>query len=362
MTYPEALKEDAGQITMPQVMKDRILLRCRAELVGQGTARPARPRGFAPAKKRLRAMAVGAAACLILCVPVLAATVPAFYEALYAVAPATAQLFKPVALSCEDQGIRMEVSAVYIQEDTIQVYLTMEDLKEDRIDGTMDLFDSYSINTPFDCTGHCTWADYDPQTGKASLLITMTHWGGVPVSGEKLTFTVREFLSHKKELEGPVFQVSLAAAPLKPQTQSVPLRGYSGSSSLVEAVLDADQVTVLQPSEPLAAPTEGVSITALGYVDGCLRVQAYYEDILKTDNHGFLSLRNKTSGEVCTSSTSLSFFDEEGKGSYQDYLFPDIPPEELENYELWGSFVTSQGSVQGNWSVTVPLEERSPTA
>ena len=355
MTHPEALKEAAGRITMPQAMKDRILTRCRAELDRQETTRPARPKQVSPAKKRLFALAAGAAAYLILCVPVLAATVPAFYEALYAVSPATAQFFKPVELSCEDQGIRMEVSAVYIQDDTAQIYLTMEDLKGDRIDGTMDLFDSYSINTPFDCTGNCAPAGYDPQTGKASFLITITQWEDAPIIGEKLSFTVREFLSHKQAFDGPISQLSLADAPLQPHTQTVSLRGYGGQ--LGEFAADTD--TVLQPGEPLAAPTEGVRITALGYVDGCLRVQAHYEDILKTDNHGFVSLRDKTSGEEYSCSANPSFFDAEGTGSYEEYLFPGISPEELEDYELWGSFVTSQGSVQGSWSVTVPLEELS---
>lgn len=70
------------------------------------------------------------AACLclvcVLAVPAMAAFSPAFYELLYAVTPATAQFFKPVQRSCEDNGIRMEVTAAYIHENTAEIYLSLE--------------------------------------------------------------------------------------------------------------------------------------------------------------------------------------------------------------------------------------------
>ena len=39
----------------------------------------------------------------------------------------------------------MEVEAVYVHADTAEIYLSMQDLTEERIDETVDLFDSYSI-------------------------------------------------------------------------------------------------------------------------------------------------------------------------------------------------------------------------
>ena len=53
----------------------------------------------------------------------------------------------------------------------------------------------------------------------------------------------------------------------------------------------------------------------------------------------------------------MAFFDEEGTGSYEDYIFPDVPADALSDYALYGEFVTSRGAVKGNWSVTVPLEK-----
>jgi len=52
-------------------------------------------------------------------------------------------------------------------------------------------------------------------------------------------------------------------------------------------------VTVLKPGDAIASPVDGVTLTGIGYVDGRLHVQAYYADILKTDNHGSISLVNR---------------------------------------------------------------------
>ena len=114
-------------------------------------------------------------------------------------------------------------------------------------------------------------------------------------------------------------------------------------------------VVVLKSNGRIASPTGGVALTGIGYIDGKLHVQVYYEDILKTDNHGFIKLINKNTGESIDCYGSVSFFDEEQRGSYTDYVFTNIPMETLGEYELYGEFVTSSGSIEGDWSITFPL-------
>lgn len=299
------------------------------------------------------------AICCTLSVPVLAAKVPAFYEGLYAISPAMAQFFKPVQISCEDNGVRMEVTAAYIHENTAEVYISMQDLEGSRFDETIDLFDSYSIKTPFDSTAHCQPAGYDPETKTATFLLTIEQWNEQKIEGEKLTFSVREFLSNKHKYEGIISDAALAEAQSNPTTQIVEPRGFSGEVCIAEDRDSAAQtgMVVLKAEKILASPVDGAAITGVGYIGGNLHVQAYYENIAKTDNHGFLSLRNKESGEMIACSGSISFFDEECCGSYQDYIFTDIPAEALDDYELYGEFVVSDGLVAGNWSVTFPLKE-----
>ena len=164
------------------------------------------------------------AACLclvcVLAVPAMAAFSPAFYELLYAVTPATAQFFKPVQRSCEDNGIRMEVTAAYIHENTAEIYLSLEDLTGTSFDETVDLFDSYRLHTPFDCTGHCQLASYDPDTHTATFLVTLEQWDRQSIEGEKLTFSVQKLLSGKKTWEGTLDGVDLGGS-LTSATQTV---------------------------------------------------------------------------------------------------------------------------------------------
>ena len=298
-------------------------------------------------------------ACLclvcVLAVPVMAAFSPAFYELLYAVTPATAQFFKPVQRSCEDNGIRMEVTAAYIHENTAEIYLSMQDLTGTSFDETVDLFDSYRLHTPFDCTGHCQLASYDPDTYTATFLVTLEQWDRQSIGGEKLTFSVRKLLSGKKSWEGILDGVDLGGS-LTSATQTAQPRGLSGD------LLGSDgskEVTVLKPAGEIVAPVDGVTLTGIGYADGRLHVQVYYADILKTDNHGSISLVNRETGGQIDCDGSVAFFDEAGTGSYEEYVFTGIEADALDAYALYGTFVTSAGPVEGNWSVTFPLETTS---
>lgn len=304
--------------------------------------------------------AIAACLCLVLSLslPVMAEN-PAFYNTLYAISPATAQFFKPVQLSCEDNGIRMEVAAAYIHEDTAEIYISMQDLAETRFDETVDLFDSYRINTPFDCTAHCQLSSYNPDTQTATFLITIEQWNKQNIVGDKLTFTIREFLSNKKTYEGIIDGISLANIEKNAVTQTVEPRGYTSAALNEENNNSATgtEMTTLKPGGNISSPINGVSLTGIGYVDGALHVQAYYEDILKTDNHGSIALINKETSEIITCNASMAFFDDAGKGSYEDYIFTGIAAETLDEYELYGDFTTSSGSVEGNWSVTFPLKD-----
>ena len=300
------------------------------------------------------------AACLclgiVLTVPGLAAAVPAWYDALYGISPATAQFFQPVQLSCEDNGIRMEVVAVHMEANRAELYISLQDLTRERLDESIDLFDSYGIRTPFDCTGHCQKVAFDPQTQTATFLVTIAQWGEREIQGDKLTVTLGKLLCGKENFEGIVSGVDVAKAEQAPATQLVSLRGWSGEIPRLEQNGET-KACVLRPGEVLAAPTEGATVTGIGFVEGALHVQVYYENILETDNHGILSLYNKITGEQVSCAGAVAFFDENGRGSYEDYLFPGLSAQELAEYELYGAFETARGTISGSWKVTVPLIE-----
>ncbi len=289
--------------------------------------------------------------CITIAVPVMAVYVPGTYEILYAISPVIAQKLKPVQRSCEDNGIRMEVLSASIEGDTAQIYIALQDLEGDRIDATTDLFDSYQINRPFDCSATCQMVSYEEKTKTATFLLSITQWEGKQIEGSKLTFLVNCFLSGKEHVTGLLPEVDLSKVNLTPETQTV--RSFRGSDNFPE-MRDLETASFLAPNpDSIASPADGVTITAVGYIDGNLHVQVYYEDILHTDNHGFLYLVDEA-GAVVAPSYTVSFWDQAQYGSYDEAIF-DISPDALSNYMLYGEFWTCDTLTKGDWQVTFPL-------
>lgn len=304
--------------------------------------------------KRIAALVASVALIFTLAVPVLAAVdVQAAYEILYAISPKIAQELKPVRMSSEDNGIKMEVISAYINDDKAHIYISMQDMTGERIDETTDLFDSYSINRPFSSSATCERIGYDEESNTATFMISITQWGGKEIGGEKITFTVDKFLSNKQEYHDKIRQIDLSKVNRSPQTQTdVNIRGWSFSGDISEKPKYIDYLTAT--SEGSFSPINGVTVTGVGFIAGKLHIQAYYENILETDNHGYVYLVNAAGDEI-RSEASVSFWDSERSGSYEEYIF-DVTPSEINNYELYGHFWTCNSLTNGDWQVTFPLE------
>ncbi len=123
----------------------------------------------------------------MLTVPVLAASVEPVYELIYLVSPSAAQFFVPVQKSDTNNGIKMEVVSADIRGDTARIYITMQDLIGDRVDETIDLYDSYDIRLPFDGTGFFAGRWVTIQYPDSDLLITIKT-DGQKIAGKKITF------------------------------------------------------------------------------------------------------------------------------------------------------------------------------
>lgn len=298
-------------------------------------------------------LAAAAVLCLTAAVPIgVAADVKPMYYALYAVNPSAAQMFKPVQMSCEDNGIRMEVISASVDGAKAEVYLSIQDLTENRIDDTVDLFDSYNIRTPYDVTGSCRLQEFDAETGTAYFLVSLENMQGEPMPRNKVTFSVGEFLSNKRKQEGEIPEISLQNVPVMPETMTdIPYCGMSGMYSLP----DPETLTYLVPVEPLAEPAEGISVTGIGYVEGVLHVQLSYSDIFRTDNHGFVYLQNVDTGQKLEPDYTVDW-DESREIRYIEYFF-EIPYAELSGYTLAGDFVTADPAIEGDWEVTFSLGE-----
>ena len=298
-------------------------------------------------------LSIAAAVCLILVstVPVMvAADNEGAYQFLYAISPAIAQRLKSVHESCEDQGIRMEVISANIAESRADLLVSMQDMTGSRLDTTTDLFDSYSIHTPYDSVGTCSMVGFDEEKGAAMFLIDLSHMAREPLPGDKVTFSIGALLSKKRNERFLLDQIDLSALPVNPRLLTeFNLRGKGGLAS------SPNDFSVLAPQEKNNfSPTAGVRFTAFGLVNGQLHVQVCYENILETDNHGTLSLL-ALDGTERQSEYSISFWAENGRDSMEEYVF-DVSTEELSELRLVWDTVTCDGAIHGSWQVTVPLK------
>ncbi len=281
----------------------------------------------------------------------------------YRIWPQAAQALKPVNLSCESQGIRMEVVSATLNGSETLVTLTMQDLECNRVDETMDLFDSAVLQLPYNGSGTCMQTGYDPETKTASFAVYMKFdMDERPVESDKVSFRVSRFISNKKTQ-------TVNLTPLIPgeitEAESMPvpaIRGWGGSpaSDRKDAATEkARNLMVLNTNNSLEIPVvDGVTLTGIGIVDGFLHVQIRYADILHTDNHGFLTLfdNNGNSYEESTSIQEIgnvSWFGE-NHDSWEEYIF-EAYPEDLSQIVLQGEFTTADPAVEGDWYVTFPL-------
>ena len=309
-------------------------------------------------RRRSPGKAVSWAAAVLLCftlsISALAATVDPIYQILFNISPTAAQALKPVNLSCEDQGIRMEVISAAIYENEAVIYISLQDLTDNRIDETTDLLDSYRINRPFASVASCSFLSFDEETGTATFLIHISQWNNEEIEGDKITFSFTEFLSQKNTFDEKLSGLDLSVVTAVEETRKPEfIRGGGGMGS---ANYETDCLVPIDGG--ILSPVDGVVITNIGFIDNKLHIQIYFENILSYDNHGYIDLWDEAGNKA--ECYSISFWDDEQVGSYDEIVY-DISPEDIQNYQAYGYFVTCKNRTRGNWQVTFPLENAEYT-
>lgn len=309
-----------------------------------------RRRSFAP--RRAVAFALAMALCLGIGTSALAASVPEFNGWLYTVSRDWAMYFRPVQMSCEDQGLRLEVQGIRIDGSTAEIYVTLQDLTGDRLDESIDLFDSYGLDTPGGSSAYCQMTGYDAASRTAAFYIF--YESDSPIRSDKLTFSLRRLLT-KKETTAATLEIALDSLSAAPETHlpSDRIRGW-GSDGTADAQ-SIRTTPLLVPGESVASPAPGVTLTAAAFVDGKLHVQMRCADITRTDNHGFLWLED-SQGNRLESSSSISWWADNKADSYEEYIF-DLAPEQAQNWTLHGEFITCQALIEGDWAITFPITD-----
>ena len=223
-----------------------------------------------------------------------------------------------------------------------KIFISVQDIDGDRIDETTDLFDNFSINTPFDCSSSCENISYDTETKTATFLISISQWNEKDIIGEKITFCVREMLSNKQEYDAILTNLDLIQISATPKTIT-PTQIFGGGGTNYNEMKNNFQA--LKTTGILCSPIAGVDITAMGYVDGKLHIQVKYEDSLETDNHGYIYFKNDKGEEIhCIANIAFST-DSEHQERYVEYVY-DLSDVDLTQYKAYGYFVTSDTHIK----------------
>ncbi|MPN00950.1 hypothetical protein SDC9_148148 [bioreactor metagenome] len=105
---------------------------------------------------------------------------------------------------------------------------------------------------------------------------------------------------------------------------------------------------------------KGFFFSGIGYVDGKLHIQLYTPGRHSRDDHAFLCLRNAEGEQKEAQMLYRGGYrgmdpSEDLRADYVEYVF-DVPQGELDRWSLYGDFYHATGRIDGNWSITFPLE------
>lgn len=287
------------------------------------------------------------AGCVLFGTSALAMGVPEVNAILYYVSPEAAQFFKPVQKSSVDQGIEVSVESAYIHGAEAEAVVNVRDLTGDRLDESIDFDDSYDFLTGFDSYGTCSQIGYDAATKTSTFLIQMSSMDERNViAGEKITVMFQTLLCGKIEALDVPIDLDWSAIPETVKTE------YT----------DQDNTDVLVQGESILNVLDGFSVTGIGYVDGKLHIQLYTPRRHLFSDHAFLYLLdengNRTEADMLyRGAYNVGDAAIEKSADYVEYAF-DVPQSELAQYKLYGEFYSYKTRIDGNWSVTFPLENQ----
>lgn len=312
-----------------------------------------------------------AAACLaaVGSVPVLARNVPKFYYALYEIAPEAAERFKPLKMISESNGIRMEVGGIYFHENTVDAYVTMQDLEGDRLREWPDLDTNSTLgmdpavvqreNGMIE-SSEVRYASYDADSRTLTLLLSFHMITGDIREGDRVDFTLERLLGEKVQWEGELDMIQW-----RPTDEAAEFcdssEMYIYGASQEGAEMHNDEEKMLKPTEAQAIPAEGVTFTAAAYEDGILRLQLHYDD-LWFYNIGGIWLEKPDGTEVGQFAELRGCKDKSERlnppAAWKEYLFA-VSEEELAECTLQGRFWRYRKMIEGDWHVSFVLPEES---
>lgn len=276
---------------------------------------------------------------------------------------AIAQSLEPVQLSSTSQDITMTVQSAVVEDGVFSAYITMEDEQDGgRLAQGVDFYDSYQINTPYRASevlsGYLPLG-YDEQSGSYGFLIQIQAKDGdgrtLDFSKDKFTFSVRQLMLGQMKRE-PELSLDWSSLPAEVQTEQKYCLGGSHLEGYTMPQRHPDGMVDFLQSGTMDIPvTDGVTITAGGFLDGRLHLLLRYDNA-GPDDHGWFRLVSPEDGRTDISTCVSMNYREEDGSKFQELIY-DVTPEDLEGRVLSGEFTTGGCLLDGNWKVTFTLRD-----
>ena len=301
----------------------------------------------------------------IMALPVLAEQIPTVYRVIKQYAPALTEYILPEKFSSTSHEITLQAEAINITGNQAEVILSFQDAEgsqQNQITGKVDLYDSYRIYNYGESSviGGCSFLMYDEVEDKAYFKIDVI--SDSPFHKDKVKLAVNQLLTHCIEEERAI---SLENMIKDPKEKEVEYNGVGGSfqtGSLIPFFVDGKNsssriVRVMDEAERNENLLETLTITGVAYDEGVLRVQQCRGNFDKADRHIRLYLKDGEGNER-RPDCSVGWKEEiDGEEVLFDESWFLISEEELKQYQLYGMFYITDGSVPGDWEVTVNLNE-----
>lgn len=310
---------------------------------------------------------VGLSLCLfcMMALPVLAEQIPAVYRVIQHYAPMLTEYILPENFSNTSQGITLQVEAINITGNKAEVIVSFKDAEgseRNQIHGKVDLYDSYRIYNYGETgvIGGCSFLAYDAIEDKAYFKLDITSDDAFDRNRVKLSVT--RLLTNCVEEERVIGLENMIEAP---KEKTVQYNGVGGTAEMRNQIpffvsgenASGRMVRVMDATELKEALLETLTVTGVAYDEGVLRVQQCRGNFSEASRHIRVYLKEEEGSER-RPDCSISWKEEiNGEEVLFDESWFLISEEELQQYELYGMFSITDGSVKGNWDVTVSLPQ-----
>ena len=317
-----------------------------------------------------RCIALAIALTMFVSVGGMGATIPSFNRLISKVQDEIGNYLYPIQLTSEDKGIKTEVVAAYNDDDMAVIYINIQDLEGNRVDGSTDFYNySFSNGDTFGAE----LVNYDESTKTATMRVMIN--GGKKLSNKDIVFTLNSFISGGVELEDIDTGVNLKDYYKDSEFTVLDKevsRGYSVPEKDSDLWKNGKSKILTKEDKNIKIPNvDFMHITNMGVIDGELHIQTKWSGT-GIDDHGWfyfvdrdgnkIDMVEKTihfgryeNGEVITENKR----DENGKLTegyeYEEYIY-DLKGANIDDLTLTAYMKSSKNYIEGSWKTKFKLK------